>query len=1287
MKHIYAICLLLGIYCMSQDLHATHAMGADLTYRCIGGNQYVVRLSFYRDCNGIAPSTTVNVQLNSASCSQSISVSLPLLAGFPVEVSPICPSQIGRSSCNFAGTLPGVEEYVYEGTVTLPQACTDWVFSFREGFRNNAITTLTFPGNAYLYVEARLNNVVATCNSSPSFTSKPIPYICENQFYAYNHGAVDADGDSLVYTLIDALDNAGTTVGYNVGYSGINPLTSSTPLSIDPQNGTLNLTPNALQVGVVAVRVDEYRNGVLIGSVIRDIQVTVLSCTNSSPDILPLANLSGGSSVSPYQVEICPNTPLSFTVSGRDMDGIDSVFMSWNNGIPGATFTLNRVQPDSVVGTFSWTPGPGDIGLNNFVVSLQDNACPVIGTQSLAFNVLVLNGTTGGPDQDLCLSGNNQATLSALGGTVFTWRVISGDVASLACTNCRTQNVRPAATTQYEVVSNFACNPRDTIAVTLVPSFTLNISPDTTLCLAGNYPLQATPQSPGTYTYAWSPTVGLSNAAIGNPTASPAATTRYRVQVASNAGCVVEDSVDIRVENVILNALPEATPGMFCTGGDTVMLRANVINGDSNAYTVASIPFAPAAVPGNATNVTLGDDQVLGNLNIGFPFTFYGNTYTDFTLSSNGWMGFGTAYTASDASDDPIPSAGGTNTLIAFAWDDLNPAAGGTITYFTDGVAPNRRLVVTFANVPHFASALNTVSTQVILYEANNCIEIHNTQIDSDGGTMAQGIENSTGTIGVPVPGRSSTVWTATADAYRFCFSPPRAYTVSWEAPMGTAIGNTDTLMVAPTVQTDYYLVVQDSASGCESRMPPVNVDIATVDAGPNQVILMGNPTPLNGTYTGPVGGNCNNYLMNSIPFAPLGGNGAQVVGIMDDDVEGPFPIGFDFEFFCNTRTQFYISSNGFITFDNALDDGCCTGQNLPSPNQPDELIAFAWEDLDPGGPGGGIVEYFTVGAAPNRRLVVNFIRVPHFPGPSPNDDVTAQVILFEGSDAIEIHTTSQPNATGTHTMGIENLAGTLAFTPPGRNATSWTATNEAWRFRPERLTYSWTPAATLNDSTLEDPMCAPMVDTWFFFTVDNGECEMTDSVLIAISPLGAELLEFNARSEGRLALLNWQTAQEVGLSHFELESSPDGIAFGLAGQIPATGLSGEGQRYAFEDPELLNGPRHYRLKLIDFDGTHSFSDVRILVPGGIQREGLRAVYPIPAKDALFGQFDLAAGGEASFRLLDITGKRVLSRSQTYAAPGMYELSLSLGNLPTGLYVYQLELNGLVYTGKVRVGE
>ncbi|MEW6470610.1 MAG: hypothetical protein AB1458_16995, partial [Bacteroidota bacterium] len=174
------------------------------------------------------------------------------------------------------------------------------------------------------------------------------------------------------------------------------------------------------------------------------------------------------------------------------------------------------------------------------------------------------------------------------------------------------------------------------------------------------------------------------------------------------------------------------------------------------------------------------------------------------------------------------------------------------------------------------------------------------------------------------------------------------------------------------------------------------------------------------------------------------------------------------------------------------------SGQLIPNSAAPNNLIALAWEDYDPSQ--GGTISYFTTGTAPNRLLVVHFNQVPHAGGGG--GPVNAQIVLYETTHVIEIHTTSQVSDGGLHTMGIENAGGTIAVAAPGRNAANWTTNSDGKRFTPGPVpsgsfTYAWSPSAGLSNASIANPSAYPAQTTTYVVTVSDTACPSVSDTLI----------------------------------------------------------------------------------------------------------------------------------------------------------------------------------------------
>ncbi|MFM8433251.1 MAG: T9SS type A sorting domain-containing protein [Bacteroidota bacterium] len=380
-KTVHLLIVLLTLLSQSFDTRASHSMGGELTYKWLQGNDYLVRYSFYRDCMGISAPTSAIASLSS-SCDSLVTISLLPTASSPQILDITCPGF--TTTCN-GGTLNGIEKWVYEGTVTLSGPCSDWQFSVQECCRNGTITNLVQPSGEYMYLRATLDNLNTPFNSSPDFASDPVPYLYLNNFNTLNVGAADSDNDSLVVTLADALGVGGSPCVYNPGYSGLNPINTTNGIAVDPLTGNVSLIPAQQGVNVVAFLVQEYRNGVLIGSCRRDFQVTVVNSPNHLPS---LSYTAAGTTVSQYA---CAGDTLSFTITSSDIDPNDSTFITISGGDLASVVSITNfgTQNDSIMvemvvdGTLI-SPIP-----HRLILNVRDNSCPYTGSQSYCYNVYV----------------------------------------------------------------------------------------------------------------------------------------------------------------------------------------------------------------------------------------------------------------------------------------------------------------------------------------------------------------------------------------------------------------------------------------------------------------------------------------------------------------------------------------------------------------------------------------------------------------------------------------------------------------------------------------------------------------------------------------------------------------------------------------------------------------------------------------------------------------------------------------------------------------------------------
>jgi hypothetical protein len=187
-------------------------------------------------------------------------------------------------------------------------------------------------------------------------------------------------------------------------------------------------------------------------------------------------------------------------------------------------------------------------------------------------------------------------------------------------------------------------------------------------------------------------------------------------------------------------------------------------DGASSYGVINSGTFNRVAPPGTETTLSLAKDTDSGNIGF-FNFNFFGTTYNQLRIGSNGLIGLGTGAVTASA-NQTLPDGTAPDNLIAAIWDDMTGT--GTIKYWTVGSAPSRTFIIDFDLVSTIGGY--PVIAQVKLFETTNIIEIHTqtAPFATNGDQATQGIENSTGSVSYAVTGRNNVGWDATNDFKSF---------------------------------------------------------------------------------------------------------------------------------------------------------------------------------------------------------------------------------------------------------------------------------------------------------------------------------------------------------------------------------------------------------------------------------------------------------------------------------------------------------------------------------------
>lgn len=241
--------------------------------------------------------------------------------------------------------------------------------------------------------------------------------------------------------------------------------------------------------------------------------------------------------------------------------------------------------------------------------------------------------------------------------------------------------------------------------------------------------------------------------------------------------------------------------------------------GETTSYEVSSITYDPPFPFTGGTPVSVNTDDIWSDaIQLPFDFCFFGETYTEMVIGSNAVVSFDLANNQPGAYcdwsfDDPIPSPNLFLTTIFGPYMDVDPSVQGSgiINWAVFGESPCRTMVVNFPSIPYFGSACPNLSltSQIVIYETTNVVEVYVQDRPSgctwNDGNAVLGIQNQNGTVGYTAPGRNTSDWAATNEAWRFTPNGASNVAFSWLDSMGTVIGTDTTINVCPTDQSTTY--------------------------------------------------------------------------------------------------------------------------------------------------------------------------------------------------------------------------------------------------------------------------------------------------------------------------------------------------------------------------------------------------------------------------------------------------------------------------------------------------
>lgn len=688
-------CILILFCCLlSVAAMAEHITGGEMYYTYIGmvngQYQYRVTLKLFRNCGDVgAPLDAkaaiavffkgTNVMHSKYEIDRTKTEELKLMApGACITNAPTVCYQVGY----------------YEFTITLPPDANGYTVAYQRCCRINGISNLFNSGGGGATYTADIpgTNVLPAgpTNHSARFVGSDTVIVCAGYPFTYSFAAKDSNTtDVLRYSFCTAYKGGGQAdqpvggpntpapnppaappynpVEYRFPYSGSNPLGAD--VSIDPNTGLITGRAPAEGIYVVTVCVEEIRDGVVIATQRKDLQIKAGGCDIAKAQLKPeyiscdgftltFNNLSNSPLINSYYWEfgdpgsgasnnfsIVNNPTHTYSTAGdytiklvtnRNQECSDSttaVVKVWPGFFPDFTsegvclinpvdFTDRTTTNYGVVDKWSWDFG--QLNVNNDTSNIRNPSWTYADTGTK--NVRLIVGNSKGcidtvsktirimdkpPIQlafrDTLICVPDQVQLQASGNGAFSW----SPVTAMTNANTATPTVNPTSTTMYTVrLNDEGCVNTDSVQVRVVHFVTLSGMPDTTICLTDSVGLHV--ESDG-LRYQWTsiPASGFDDATAKNPTVLPNATTSYQV-VASIGSCTDTETIVVDTDPYpVANAGPDTT---ICYNGMALLQGSH--DGSSFHWTPSGTlqnanTLSPVAHPSDTISYVLASYDTL----------------------------------------------------------------------------------------------------------------------------------------------------------------------------------------------------------------------------------------------------------------------------------------------------------------------------------------------------------------------------------------------------------------------------------------------------------------------------------------------------------------------------------------------------------------------------------------------------------------------------------------------------------------------------------------------------
>ena len=354
MKRI--ITILLIIFAISS--YATHNRAGEITYRWLYGTTYEVTITTF---TSIAAGVYADRDELMIYWGDGTSELLPRVSKYDFY-------PFRRNKYVGTHTFPGIGEYT---------------IYMEDPNRNQGVENIPGSVNVVFAIKTTLKiSLTQGNNSTPVLLSDPIDFAAKGQIFIHNPSAYDADGDSLSYKLTTCLGQDGEPIP---NYS-LPPAANS--LTIDAYTGDL-VWDYPMEVGIynIAILIEEWRGGLKLGQILRDMQIDVKETDNLPPEITGV-----------YDTCIVADDTLEFDVVATD-DNSNNITLTATglgrediNDTGNPSFGNAQTQPNQITKTFRWVPHCEDVQKQPYIVVFKavdnDNDVSLVDIKSQRIKVI-----------------------------------------------------------------------------------------------------------------------------------------------------------------------------------------------------------------------------------------------------------------------------------------------------------------------------------------------------------------------------------------------------------------------------------------------------------------------------------------------------------------------------------------------------------------------------------------------------------------------------------------------------------------------------------------------------------------------------------------------------------------------------------------------------------------------------------------------------------------------------------------------------------------------------------